>query len=141
MAKMPKEVQEVFADLTAFKAMATVDKEGKLNVSNIATVMAIDDETVAFADLFGGVTRTMKNLEETKKVAIFGIKPPITLAPPWTAYQLKGTFQGFETSGSLFDQYAKAVKDAVGLDIRAVGTIKVEEVTSQSPLEPGKELA
>jgi hypothetical protein len=33
------------------------------------------------------------------------------------------------------------MKEAVGMDIKAVGTIKVEEVYSASPMEPGKNLA
>lgn len=138
MAKMSKEVMSLFQELTASKVMATVDKEGNLNAVPIGSLNAIDEETLAFVDLFGIVTRTMKNLEASKKVAVTGFK--VATAPPFTAYQVKGTFQGFQTSGPLFDQFAKQLKDATGLDIKGVGTIKVEEVYSASPMEPGKKI-
>jgi hypothetical protein len=81
----------------------------------------------------------MRNLEATKKAAVTIFK--IVTAPPFPAFQIKGTFQGFQTSGPLFDQFAKQIKQALGMDIKGVGTIKVEEVYSSSPLEPGKKLA
>ena len=139
MAKMPKEVMDLFQELTAPKAMATIDKAGKLNVVPIGSLTAIDEETLAFVDLFGRVTRTMKNLEDSKKVAVTAFK--VTTAPPFTAYQVKGTFQGFQTSGPLFDQFAQQMKEATGMDIKGAGTIGVEEVYSASPMEPGKKLA
>jgi hypothetical protein len=129
----------LFQELTASKMMATVDKEGKLNVVPIGSLNAIDEETLAFADLFGLATRTMKNLEATNKVAVTAFK--VATAPPSTAYQVKGTFQGFQTSGPLFDQFAKQLKEATGLDVKGVGTIGIEEVYSASPMEPGKKLA
>lgn len=139
MAKMPKEVMDLLTDLAVPKVMATADGQGKLNCVPIGSMRAIDEETLAFVDLYGRATRTMKNLEETKKVAATVFKP--STAPPFAAYQIKGTFQGFQTSGPLFDQFAKILKEGTGLDIKGVGTIKVEEVYSCSPLEPGKKLA
>ncbi len=97
---------------------------------------AVDDETLAFADLYGRSTRTFKNLEETKKVAIVAMKLPI--APPFTTYQVKGTFQKYLTSGPLFDTFAKAIKDAMGMNITGVGTVKVDAVYSQAPQDKGK---
>ena len=139
MAKMPKEVRDLFGELTAPKAMATCDAAGKLNVSPIGSLIATDEETLAFVDLHGQATRTMKNLEATKQAAVTVFE--VTTAPPFSAYQVKGTFQGFQKSGPLFDQFAKMMKEATGLDIKGVGTIKVEEVYSASPMEPGKKLA
>ena len=47
---------------------------------------------------------------------------------PPAGYQIKGTFQGFQGSGPLFDKFAKQVKEMLGMDIKSVGTIKVEEM-------------
>jgi len=139
MAKMPQEVMDTFGDPSCPKVMATVDASGNLNNTLIGSTTAIDEETLAFADLYGVATRTMKNLDATKKVAVTTFKA--SPAPPFTAFQVKGTFQGFQTSGPLFDTFAKLLKEAIGLDIKGVGTIKVDEVFDSSPLVAGKKMA
>jgi hypothetical protein len=48
---------------------------------------------------------------------------------------------GFQTSGELFDRFAKEIKERIKLGIRAVGTIRVEEVYAVAPPEPGKKIA
>ena len=139
MAKMPKEVIALFQDPSVPKMVATISKTGELNVTPKTSMTAIDDETLAFADLYGRTTRTFKNLEETKKVAIVAIKIPV--APPFTAFQVKGTFLRYLTSGPVFDQFAKALKDAMGVNISGVAIVKVDAVYSQSPQDKGKSLA
>ena len=104
-----------------------------LNAVPKETLSAIDEETVAFADIWGDKTNV--NLEATSKAAaaVFKIQPPV-------GFQVKGTFQGFQTSGPLFDNFAKQVKQMLNLDIRAVGVIKVDEVYSAAPPNPGVKL-
>jgi len=130
MAKMSKEVMDMFNDQGASKVLATVDKKGIVNVVPKGTLSSIDDETVAFADIFG--SKTNKNLEKTKKATALSFK-----FPP-AGYQVKGTFQGFQTSGPLFDQFAKNVKEKMKLDVKGVGTIKVEEVFTVNPRDAAK---
>ena len=139
MAKMPKEVIALFQDPSVPKMVATISKKGELNVTPKTSMTAIDDETLAFADLYGHTTRTFKNLEDTKKVAIAAIKLPI--APPFTTYQVKGTFLKYLTSGPVFDKFAKALKDAMGVSISGVGMVKVEAVFSQAPQDKGKSIS
>ena len=131
MAKMPKGVMDLFKDPQASKVLATVDANGTPNVAPKGSLTAVDEETIAFADIAGGKTRA--NVEATKKVAAAVFKLP-------NGYQVKGTLQGFETSGPLFDQFEKMLK-SMRLNIQAVGTIKVEEVYSVSPADYGKKLA
>ncbi|MHC1567314.1 MAG: pyridoxamine 5'-phosphate oxidase family protein [Candidatus Syntropharchaeia archaeon] len=122
---MPKEAMDFFNDPEASKVLATVDANGVINVVPKHTLAAIDEETIAFADIFGD--KTNKNLEATNKAAAVAYK-----LPP-AGYQIKGTFQGFQKSGPLFDNFAKQVKEKLNMDIKAVGTIKVEEVYSVFP--------
>ncbi|AAW40387.1 MAG: hypothetical protein LLF82_000196 [Dehalococcoides mccartyi] len=136
MGKMSQEVINLFQDPSVPKMVATIDKKGELNVTPKTSMTAVDAETLAFADLYGRTTRTFKNLEETKKVAIVAVKVPV--APPFTTYQVKGTFLKYHTSGPLFDQFAKALKEAMGVDITGVGTVKVDAVYSQAPQDKGK---
>lgn len=123
MAKMPQEAVDLFKDPQASKVLATVDANGAPNVAPKGSLTALDAETIAFADIAGGKTRA--NLEATKKAAAAVFKMPV-------GYQVKGTLQGFQTSGPVFDNFAKMLK-SMGMDVQAVGIMKVEEVYSLSP--------
>ena len=133
MAKMSQEVIELFNDAQVSKALATLDATGTLNVVPKGSLRAIDDETIAFADIMGD--KTNANLEATSKAAVVVFKMPPA------GYQIKGTFQGSQTSGPLFDTFAQAIKQMMNIDIRAVGVIKVDEVYSVAPPNPGAKLA
>lgn len=132
MVKMPKEVMDMFNDLEASKVLATVDAEGKINVVPVGSLAAVDEETIAFAELF--VEKTKRNLEATRRASATAFKG-------LEGYQVKGTFQGFQTSGPIFDQLGGKVKELLGLDVKSVGTIRVEEVYSVAPSEQGKKIA
>jgi predicted pyridoxine 5'-phosphate oxidase superfamily flavin-nucleotide-binding protein len=134
MAKMPKEVMDVFNDPASAKVLATAGTLLEINAVPKGSLIALDEETIAFADIFGG--KTNKNLEANKTVAALAFK-----TSPVEGYQVKGTFLGFQTSGELFDRFAKEVKSRIKLSIKSVGTIKVEEVYAVAPPQPGKKIA
>jgi hypothetical protein len=98
------------------------------------SLRAIDEERIAFADIFGD--KTNKNLEVNKKVSALAFR-----MSPVAGYQIKGTFLGFQTSGELFNRFAKEIKERIKLDIKAVGTIRVDEVYAVAPPQPGKKIA
>jgi predicted pyridoxine 5'-phosphate oxidase superfamily flavin-nucleotide-binding protein len=133
MAKMPKEVMDMFNDPAASKVLGTIDETGVLNVAPLGTLRAVNEETIVFADIYGG--KTKKNLEKTKKAASVAFK-----YPPPVGYQIKGTFVGWQTSGQLFDMLDKRMKEILKIGIKRVGTIKVEEVFSMGMPEPGKKI-
>jgi len=135
MAKMPKEVMDLFNDPAASKVMATCDRGGNLNIAPKGSLAAIDAETLAYADIFGGKTR--ENLEATQKVAALAFKP----TPPFAGFQVKGTFQGFQTSGPLYDNFVAQIKKMLNMDTKAVGTVKVDEVYSVAPPRTGEKIA
>lgn len=133
MAKMPKEVMDIFNDLKSTKVLATAGTLSEINVVPKGSLRAIDEETIAFADIFGG--KTNKNLELNNKVAALALG-----AEPGTGYQVKGTFQGFLTSGELFDKFSENARQRK-MNVKAVGTIKVEEVYTVGAPLPGKKIA
>ena len=135
MAKMPKEVIDMLKDPQASKALATCDEAGKLNVVPKGSLTAVDEETIAFADIFGDKTNV--NLKATQKAAVAVFK----LELPPVGYQVKGTFQGFQTSGPLFDSFARRIKELLKLDIKAVGVMSVDEVYSTGLPNPGTKIA
>lgn len=135
MAKMSKEVMDVFNDPSSAKVLATSGSTVlEINAVPKGSLRAVSEDVIAFADIFGD--KTNKNLQLNKKVSALAFK-----MIPVTGYQIKGTFLGFQTSGELFDRFAKEVKEKIKLDIRAVGTIRVDEVYAVAPPEPGKKIA
>jgi predicted pyridoxine 5'-phosphate oxidase superfamily flavin-nucleotide-binding protein len=139
MAKIPDEVAELLKNRETPKIVATVGQDGVPNATIKGSIMAIDDATLAFADLYGGKSRTFTNLQETKQVSVLVFKFPF--APPLAAYQIKGKFDQYLTSGPVFDQFAKVIKELIGADITGVATMKVDSVYSQAPQDAGKKVA
>ena len=135
MAKMSKEVMDVFNDPSSAKVLATAGSTAlEVNAAPKGSLRAVSDEVIAFADIFGD--KTNKNLQLNKKVSALAFK-----MSPVAGYQVKGTFLGFQTSGELFDGFAREVKEKIKLDIRAVGTIRVDEIYAVAPPEAGKKIA
>ena len=132
MVSIPKEVMDVLSASDSAKMIATVDAKGIPNVVPMWSFVAVDPETIAFAEVF--IIKTKENLEKNKQVAIAVFKGPMT------GYQLKGTFSGFQTSGPIFDNFAKNMETSK-MKIKSVGIIKVTEVFSASPGQGSKKLA
>jgi len=136
MTEMPLKVMEMInASPILPKVLCTCDAEGNLNAVPKGTLYALDQETIVFADIWG--YKTNQNLEVNKKVAVTVFS--IQMLP--VGYQVKGTFQGFETEGEIFDRYAKQVKEQINMDIMSVGVIKVDSVFTHCLPEPGVQLA
>ena len=134
MAKMSQEVMDAFKSPKSIKVLATAGSVSEIDAVPKGTMTAIDDETIAFADICGN--KTNQNLEANKKASALAMS-----MAPMAGYQVKGTFQGFQTSGALFDKFAQEVKTALKLGIKGVGTIKVDEVYTVAPPTPGKKIA
>jgi predicted pyridoxine 5'-phosphate oxidase superfamily flavin-nucleotide-binding protein len=132
LVSIPKEVMDVLSANDSAKMLATVDAKGIPNVVPLWFV-AVDAETIAFAEVF--IKKTKENLEKNKQVALAVFKGPMT------GYQLKGTFSGFQTSGPVFDNFAKKSMEAMKIQIKSVGIIKVTEVFCASPGQNSKKLA
>jgi len=134
IAKMSKEVMDAFNDPNSAKVLATAGTALEINAVPKGSLRAIDEETVAFADIFGD--KTNKNLGANKKVVALAFK-----TTPVAGYQIKGTFLGFQKSGELFDRFAREVKERIKLDIKGVGTIQGDEVYAVAPPQAGKKIA
>jgi len=133
MINIPKEVIDTLAAPDSAKMLATIDAEGIPNVVPVWSIVSVDSQTIAFAELF--IKKTKENLEKNKKVAIAVFRGPMT------GYQLKGDFIGFQTTGQLFENFSKKIKEAMKLQIKSVGLIKVNAVYSASPGQDSKKLA
>ena len=93
MAKMSKEVMDVFNDPSSAKVLATAGSTAlEVNAVPKGSLRAVNEDTIAFADIFGD--KTNKNLQLNKKVSALAFK-----TSPVVGYQIKGTFLGYQTSG------------------------------------------
>ena len=139
MAKMTKEIMEVFNHEKAAKILATADKEGKINVVPIFSFAALNEETLAFADLT--IKKTKANLKTTKKVTVLAFVAPTAEGKVPKGYQAKGTFLEFQTSGPVYDVFNDKVRKAMKRGVKSIGLIKVEEVYEVTPGSGGAKVA
>ena len=132
MAKMTKEIMNVFNNPRAIKVLATESEDKKLNNVPIMSFCAPDEETLAFGDMF--LDKTKKNLLKTKKAAVVAFilsdKPGVIPS----GFQVKGTFQEFQTSGPIYDRINQMTQQVLGKGIKAAGIIKVEEGYNITPM-------
>lgn len=126
MSVLSNEAVTLFNNVGASKVVATIDSLGSLNVVPKGSLSAIDGETLIYAEVLGG--KTESNLKPGNRVTALAF-----MASSLVGYQAKGKFQGFQTSGPLFEKVAKKMKEMIHVDIRSVGVIKVEEVYSVAP--------
>ena len=123
MVSIPQEVQEFFAGKMGWVATSTID--GEPNVTPKGTVQVLDDQHVAFGDLFS--LKTRQNLERNPKVAITVIDPGAA-----KGYQVKGTAE-LLTSGPLFDKLVAQIKEkGIRMPLRYAVKARVEAVYDQS---------
>ena len=133
MAVMPSEVYEAVKREDVLKCMATVDSSGIPNAVVVATVSAMDEETIIFANLKLGKTR--ENLLNTKKFTVN------ILTPEMESYQLKCKFLEFQEKGPLAEQVNEKVYSKIKMQISEVGIGKVEEIYSACLSKPGVKIA
>ncbi len=140
MAAIPKEVLDLLRAQDSIKVLGSVDENGVPNAVFVGSITPISEDTLAFAENF--IIHTKHNLEKTGKASVavlnqWGISANGQILPV-TAYQLKGTFLGFQTSGPLFDNFSKHGDEmrtrGIKLPIlKSVGTIRIDEVFAASP--------
>jgi len=116
----------------ATKVMGTVDKNGIPNVVPLGSIRAVSDDTIIFAEIFH--IKTKENLLATKKATVLVVKAG-------KAYQIKGTFAGYSSSGPAFESMSKTLMEKFKLPIKSVGTVKVDAVYSCVSGENSRKLA
>ena len=135
MVSIPKEICEKFSNPNAVKVLGTVDAGGIPNVAIVGSLFIIDKETLGFADM--QLVKTKKNLEATKKAAV------LVWVPPGSCYELKGTFEGFQKSGPIYDAISNSptLRFLTTTNPRGIGAIKVESIFLSQPPLPGHRIA
>jgi predicted pyridoxine 5'-phosphate oxidase superfamily flavin-nucleotide-binding protein len=135
MVKMPRQVMQKFDDPRAVKLLCTADEKGFPNVAYVSSLMAADEETLIYADAMG--VKTKRNLLKNPQVAAI-----VLLKDEMIAYQIKGVFRGFQTSGEFYETLSARPEYFYHayFGVRAAGVIAVEEVYSSCPPLPGRRI-
>jgi len=132
---MPKPVMDKFNNPRAIKVLGTIDNDGIPNVAYVTSLFAPDRETLIYADTMG--VKTKSNLLANPQMTAM-----VVLNEQLIAYQIKGKFKGFETSGKFYEMMSNKPEYflSVYFGIRAVGIMGVDEVYSSCPPLPGRRM-
>ena len=133
MAKIPQEVIGLLESPETRIVVGFIDAKGAPDMLPKGKLLIVDDETLAFADRAN--IKLLTNFKANDKAAIVASGKEERFG-----YQIKGTFQGYQTSGALFDQWAGSLGGEAGGLVR-MGLIKVDEVYSFVKGAHGKKIA
>jgi uncharacterized protein len=125
MAKLTEEMKDLIA-IQKVCFVATSDKRGKVNVSPKGSIYVVDDETLAFADLYSKKTR--ENLMANPYIAL-----AVVDLKDLRGYQFKGKAELLE-EGNIYDDvvcYLQTLPMKLP-DPQYVVKIKVEEIFNLS---------
>jgi len=128
MVKIPDEVKKMIGEL-AF--VATVDAEGKSNISSKGSLRVLDDESLQYSESSG--KKTYDNLKKNPYIAV-----AVASRDKMDGYQIKGKAE-LLTKGPLFEEAVKRTEErsrSLGIKLPkplAAVRIKVDEIYSLKP--------
>jgi len=125
MVKLTAEMKETFSKVNLFP-VATATRNGVPNVTPIAFVTLMDDETLWLADNF--MNKTLANVKENPHAAIFVYDSYLK-----RCFQIKGSIE-VKVSGPDYEKMRKMVHEKKpGLPAKSLLVMKVTEVFECNP--------
>ncbi len=113
--------------------LATAGKDGRPNIGPKGSVVVLDDSTLAFGELTG--KQSYKNVLENPQVAI-----AVVDYEKFTGYRFSGTVE-LETSGELYDQFARRFAEMKLPKPAAAVKVKITEIYDLSAGNPGTKIS
>ncbi len=120
--KKLENVSRLFSDNESVKVVSTVSSEGELHSIVAGSVMVIDDNTMAVAEVF--MNTTSENLNANDKVALLAVKGT-------ESYLVVGKVEKRHTEGGLYDTISEKFA-AMNLQAKAVWTFTVDKIYDES---------
>ncbi len=117
-----QKVANLFAEQDAVKILSTISAEGTLHSIRAGSITAIDQDTIAIAEIFMNVSA--KNLADTNKAAIL-------IGKDYASYLLNVSTQKRHTDGPLYDGFKEKLA-AMKLTPKAVWTFTIDAIYDQS---------
>ncbi len=115
-------VSNLFKDQASTKVISTVSKDGEVHSIVAGSIMVVDDNTMAVAEVF--MHTTCANLEVNNKAALLAVKG-------MESYLVNGTVGARLTDGALFEAVA-ANFAKMNMQIKAVWTFTVDKIYDES---------
>jgi len=119
-------VMEAVNNPKAAKVLATVKENGSPHIISVGSIIAPNQQTVAFGAIL--MKETSKNLEAMKKK---GQEAVVLVTLEMKSYQIRGKVKDKVNSGPLFDKMNENLKK-IGLQARDVWTLEPTEIWNQS---------
>lgn len=135
MVKIPDEAASVFHSMQSVKILATVDEKGMPHAVPIGSMtLSREKDKLYFAEVAIKITKANLELakKEGKMVSVLAVKA-------LEAYQAKCSVEGFYTSGELYAEQKKALKQLMNIDISGIWVLEPDEVYKQS-VRPKEEI-
>lgn len=115
-------VSKLFQDQESIKVVSTVSKDGEIHSIIAGSVMVLNENTMAVAEIF--MNTTSANLIKNNKVALLAVKG-------MESYLVNGTVQQRHTDGQLFDKIAEKFA-AMNMQMRAIWTFSIDKIYDES---------
>ncbi len=115
-------VSNLFKDQASVKVISTVSREGEVHSIVAGSIMVVDDNTMAVAEVF--MNTTCANLEVNNKAALLAVKG-------MESYLVNATVGARFTDGALFDAVAENFAK-MNMQIKAVWTFTVDKIYDES---------
>ncbi len=116
-----EKVSNLFQDKESIKTISTVSSTGEIHSIVAGSIMVVDDNTMAVAEVF--MNTTSANLNANNKVALLAVKG-------MESYLVDGTVQKRHTDGALYDTIAEKFA-AMNMQIKAVWTFTVDKIYNE----------
>ncbi len=113
--------------------LATADKDGRSNLGPKGSVIVLDDSTLAYGEVTG--KQSYKNVLENTRVAI-----AVVDYEKLSGYRFSGTAE-LETSGELYEQFAKRFADMKLPRPAAAVKVHVKEIYDLSAGNSGAKIS
>ncbi|WP_029488394.1 hypothetical protein [Candidatus Epulonipiscium viviparus] len=115
-------VSKLFQDPASTKVISTVSKENEVHSIVAGSIMVIDNDTLAIAEVF--MNTTSANLAANNQAAFLAVKG-------MESYLINATVQKRHTDGPLFDTIAEKFA-AMNMSIKAIWTFTVDKIYNES---------
>ncbi len=115
-------VSKLFMDKESVKVVSTVSKEGEIHSIVAGSVMVVDDNTMAVAEVF--MNTTSGNLAVNNTVSLLAVKG-------MESYLVVGKVQKRNTDGALYDTLSETFAK-MNMQIKAVWTFSVDKIYDES---------
>lgn len=115
-------VSKLFQKQESVKVISTISKDGELHSIIAGSVMVLNENTMAVAEVF--MNTTSANLDANSKVALLGVNG-------MESYLVNATVENHHTDGELFETFA-AKFAALNMPIKGIWTFTIDKIFDES---------